>query len=287
MKNLMLVVILICFAGISALAQDTIPSKIAKKPHKSFLVDERPFTFEIPLWIPGFRGDFAFGDFNIEGGDGLDPGDPGDPGDDEEGNIFQKIFSKNFFLKFFYLTRIVYEKKNFLAQLDGLTGAVGEEVQFNYNNEDIVKLEVATINVRLLAGYRVVDTWSGSRNFRYELYPYVGLRYHNHTLRSWFLDEKEIFDLQPGWIEPIAGIQNQFSWNRWFLLFSADMGGFFINNKYSFQGNLFGYYRVGRALSLKLGWTLLNMNHNSEHLGEELKMSMFLNGPTVGLAIQF
>jgi hypothetical protein len=70
-------------------------------------------------------------------------------------------------------------------------------------------------------------------------------------------------------------------------MLSADMGGFFVDSKYSFQGTCFGYYRMGRAFSLKLGWTVLSMNHKSEHFGEELKMNMFLSGPTVGLAIQF
>ena len=80
-------------------AQDSIPKK-KKRPEKNFLIDNRPFTYEIPLWIPGFRGEFAFGDINISGGDGEDPGDPGDP-DDDEGVFLGKIFTPKFYLKFF------------------------------------------------------------------------------------------------------------------------------------------------------------------------------------------
>ena len=271
---------------LTGVTQDPISKKI-KRPEKNFLIDNRPFTYEIPLWIPGFRGEFAFGDINISGGDGEDPGDPGDPDDDDDVGFLGRIFTPKFYLKFFYLTRIAYEHKNLLVQLDGLTGTAGKSVKFKYNNSDIVKLELTTINVRLLAGYRILDTWSHSRKFRYELYPYIGARYHNHAIRTWFLDNKKIFDIQPGWFEPILGVQNQFSWKRWCFLLNADMGGFFIDSKYSFQLTSFAYYRMGRALSMKFGWNLLSMNHETTHFGKDLVIKMMLNGPTVGLAIQF
>ncbi|MEA3478027.1 MAG: hypothetical protein U9R60_07600 [Bacteroidota bacterium] len=41
--------------------------------------NDRPWSIEIPLWIPGFRGDFAYGDIDLEGEDGTDPGDPENP----------------------------------------------------------------------------------------------------------------------------------------------------------------------------------------------------------------
>lgn len=284
------VLIFICFTvllPITGAAQDSIPKK-NKRPEKSFLVDNRPFTFEIPLWIPGFRGEFAFGDADISGGDGEDPGDPTDPDDDEdEGGFLGKIFTPKFYLKFFYLTRMAYENKNFLVQLDGLTGSVGESVKFNYNNTNIVKLEFTTINIRFLAGYRVVDTWSHNGKFRYELYPYIGTRYHDHQIKSWFLDNKQIFDIQPGWWEPLIGIQNQFSLKRWFFILAADYGGLFFETKHSFQFNALAYYRMGRALSIKLGWNLLDLNHRTTRLGEDLKIDVTLNGPTVALGIHF
>ncbi|MCK5454816.1 MAG: hypothetical protein KAJ16_10660 [Calditrichia bacterium] len=31
---------------------------------------------EIPIWIPGFRGVFTYGDVSLEGEDGVNPGDP-------------------------------------------------------------------------------------------------------------------------------------------------------------------------------------------------------------------
>jgi hypothetical protein len=287
MKHLVLLILMLCIGCNFSYAQDSIPPNTKKRPNKSFLIDDRPFTFEIPIWIPGFAGDFAFGDISISGGDGIDPGDPEDPDDDEEGNILQKIFTPKFYLKFFYLTRMAYEDKNFLVQLDGITGGVGESIKFNYNNAEIVKLEFVTINLRLLAGYRVVDAWSQRGKFRYELYPYIGSRYHNQKIRSWFLDEKDIFDIQPGWFEPILGVQNQFSWERWFILLSADMGGFFIGSKYSFQLSSHIYYRLGRATSIKLGWNILDLNHRTTYRGEELKIDLTLGGPAIGFAIQF
>jgi hypothetical protein len=273
--------------GICSYGQEDSTLKAKKKPHKSFLVEERPFTIEIPIWVPGLSGNFAYGDFSIDGEGGTDPGDPEDPDDDDEGNIWQRIFTPKFYVKFFFLTRMAYENKNFLVQFDAISGSIGESIKFTYNSKELAKLEFTTINLRTFGGYRIVDALSKKQNFRYELYAYLGARYHNHKIVTQFLDNRLIFDVQPWWIEPIVGVQNQFSLKRWFFLVQADMGGFTIDGKYSFQGTAFVYYRMGRALSLKLGWNILDLNHRATYNDEEVKMDATLSGPSVGLAIQF
>jgi len=37
---------------------------------------DRKWSLELPLWVPGFAGEFAYGDVSIEGEDGSDPGTP-------------------------------------------------------------------------------------------------------------------------------------------------------------------------------------------------------------------
>ena len=60
--------------NIHAQVEDTINfRRNEKKAKANFLIQDRPWTIEIPIWVPGFAGDFAYGDVNIEGEDGVDP----------------------------------------------------------------------------------------------------------------------------------------------------------------------------------------------------------------------
>jgi len=71
--------IIICFAIIGPDfigAQDTITKKEIKKQKASYLIPVRPWTFEVPLWTPGFAGSFAYCDIDIECEDGGDPENP-------------------------------------------------------------------------------------------------------------------------------------------------------------------------------------------------------------------
>jgi hypothetical protein len=52
-------------------AQDSLTKKETRILEADFLIPGKPWTVEIPLWIPGFAGEFAFGDINIEGEDGI------------------------------------------------------------------------------------------------------------------------------------------------------------------------------------------------------------------------
>ena len=60
-------------------SQDTLTKKQWRKLQKNFLLTQRCWTVEAPLWIPGFAGAFAYGDIDIEGEDGIDPVHPIEP----------------------------------------------------------------------------------------------------------------------------------------------------------------------------------------------------------------
>ena len=81
----------------SANSQDTLTRKELRKQQKSFLIPGKPWTIEIPLWLPGFSGNFAYGGINLEGEDGVDienPIEPPPPFDWD--NIFSRVFSTVF-----------------------------------------------------------------------------------------------------------------------------------------------------------------------------------------------
>ena len=256
------------------------------------MLSGRPWTVELPLWIPGFRGDFAYGDVSIEGEDGVSPEYPIEPPIEpppggDFGKIISRLFTKEWYLKFFFLTRITYEKDRFLVQLDGLTGSVGSSVEFNYNNTKIVEASFRTTNLRLFAGYKFIDLYSKNREFKYELFAYLGARAYFQNIYSSLGEELISFEIHPTWVEPIIGIQNQFSFNKWFIVLQSDYGGLFVDSKYSLQFSSFVYYRTGKITSIKLGWNHLFLKQNGEFLKENYSVNVTLSGPSVALVFHF
>lgn len=284
--SLLLLYSFLAFSTLS-LCQEELSKHELKLQKKNFLLKDRPWTIEIPLWIPGFAGDLSYGEISLEGEDGGDPSDPGDPDDNEKPNWLERIFSEEWYLKFFFLSRFAYEKGKFLAQLDGIAGAMGYNVKFNYNNKDIVKANFRTVNVRLFAGYKLLELNSKSKKFRFSLHPYIGVRSHFQRVWSDLDGIANRLDIHPYWIEPIIGIRNEFTLKRWKFIAMIDYGGYFVSNKWSNQISLLAYYRSGSYTSIKLGWNILQLNHLGTIAQEELRLKVLLTGPSAGVAFHF
>jgi len=288
LRTICFIFIFLCFIPAILIAQDTITKKELRKQKRSFLLVDRPWTVEIPLWIPGFSGSFAHGDIYVEGEDGQEIENPVEPPPSFDfGKLFKRLFSKEWYLKFYYLTRVAYEKNRWLGQFDVFGGSVGESTEFNYNNEKIVEIDIRTINARLFGGYKFVNVWGKNKKFRYELFGYIGVRAHFHRIYSELdrIDKK--LDFTPNWIEPILGLQNQFTWKRWLVVFMVDNGGFFIDNKYSFQASTSVSFRSGKLTSVKLGWNHLYIYQKGSFRNENYKVIATLSGPAAGIAFHF
>lgn len=287
MKKIFLLVLSIFLVGV-VLPQDTLTKKEIWKKQKNFLIPGRPWTVEVPLWLPGFAGAFSYGDVSIDGEDGVDPEQPIEPPPGGGlGEILSRLFTKNWYLKFFYMTKISYENKDFLIQLDGIAGEVGNSVKFNYNNKQVVQANFQTINFRLFTGYRFVNVYSKSKKFRYELYGYLGVRAYFQKIYSDLDGLVNKLDIHPAWFEPVFGLENQFSWKRWFVVLQGDYGGLFVESKFSIQLSGYAYYRSGRFISLKFGWNHLHLNRRGTFIREDYKVNVTLSGPGVGLVFHF
>jgi len=283
--------LIICFSIIALgilSAQDTLTKKEIRKQEANFLLSDRPWTIEVPLWIPGFAGSFAYGDIDIEGEDGVNPEFPIEPPPGGiVGEILSRLFTDEWYLKFFFLTRAAYEKNQFIAQVDGLSGSVGESVKFNYNDKQIVQANYRTTNFRFFGGCKIVNTHSKDEKFQYELFGYVGIRTHFQKISSDLDGVINKLDINPTWVEPIIGIQNQFSWKRWFVVIQGDYGGYFVGSKHSVQLSGFVYYRTGKLTSVKLGWNHLDLNHSGNFIKRDYSINATFSGPSVAMVFQF
>ena len=287
-KALILIIICLSLPAMNS-AQDTLTKKEIRKLGSDFLLPGKPWTVEIPLWIPGFTGEFAYGGIEIEGEDGVEivnPIEPPPPGEGI-GGIFDRLFTTNWYLKFFYLTRVVYEPSKIKVQFDMIAGAVGNSVVFNYNQQELIESSFRTINLRLYAGYKFVERYGSKSNFRYEAFAYGGVRTYIQRLQADLSGTNFKLDINPVLTEPIIGLENQFTWKRWLVNVQGDYGNIFARNKRSIQITAFVLYRMGRTTSLKVGWNHLYINLSSTFLRQDYKVKMTLSGPMVAVSFNF
>ena len=138
--------------------QDTLTKKQWRRSQKNFLETNKHRTIEAPLWVPGFAGSFAYGDVLLDGENGIDPENPTEPPSGGIiGSVLAWLFRDEWYLNFFFLTRVAYEKNNFITQFDARRGTVGGSVKFKLNNREIVKVRFTSVNFRIFAGYKLAE----------------------------------------------------------------------------------------------------------------------------------
>lgn len=254
----------------------------------SFLLTERPWTLELPIWVPGFAGEFAYGDIDIEGDDGVDIENPIEPPESVIGQILSRLFKANWYLRFFFLTRAAYEKNNLLFQFDAITANVGNSVKFTsvQNQKDLVDTYFRAVYLRFMGGYKFFETTSRKQKFRYELFGYTGLRLFFHSVKTQSESGVQV-KFSPTTVEPVFGVQNQFTWKRWMIMVQGDYGGLFIKDKSSVQLTTLVYYRLGKLSSIKLGWNHLQMDQAGQFRKETYHVKTTLSGPAIGFAFHF
>jgi len=140
---------------------------------------------------------------------------------------------------------------------------------------------------RLIGGYKIINTLTENRNFQYELIGYTGIRAHFQKVHSDLNNIINKIDINPIWVEPVLGIQNQFTWKRWFAVLQSDYGGFFMESKYSFHFSTYVYYRTGKASSIKLGWNHLYLDHSGSFLRQDYSINGTFSGPSFGIVLHF
>jgi len=261
-----------------------------QKKEKSFLTNEQHWVIEIPLWIPGFRGELAYGDISVEGEDGILPIIPEDPTqlpEKDKGDIFSRLFSVNSTLRFFFIIRAAYQSEKFLLQVDGIGGSVGTSVVFNYNNKELVQTSINLDLARAYAGYEIFEKRTDSGKVRMQLYGIAGARFYIFKIHSSLNDPINNLDVNPVWVDPMIGLQFQLDLKNWQFIVGSDLGGFNINNRLSYTNQLTAYYRISRLISVRAGWFDIDIKHRSTILDKELRWQTHLSGPNLGIGFHF
>ena len=260
---------------------------VKSKRKVGFLEEERKWSVELPIWIPGFRGEFAYGEAGIEGEDGTTP-IPDQPIENPEfGDVFKRLFRTRFELNYFLVLGVSYDNERFYGEMDAFTGTLGSSIIFRTNNYKLIRASVHADLVHFRLGYNLYERAIQSTKGKYQLYGIAGTRLHNFYIKAGNNDIQTYLAISPLWIEPILGARNEILYSNWKFILQGDIGNFWINDKFSYQFNLHAYYRASNLLSLKIGWNSWYINYRDKFRKEDLLIKTHLAGPIASVSFHF
>ena len=264
-KYLLLLVFLLC----------TIHIVSAQSESKYYTNSDTKWLVEVPLWIPGFRGQLSYGDIS------LDSETPKDP-------IELERLEKDPGLEFYFVGRAAYRNGKFWVQADAFSGRVGNTFTF-VPTRGSVKKELAYVSAqgtlpRVSIGYSV---WRKKFNKKsdIEILAYTGLRYIYIEFTTEIPSTGQNIDIVSKWLEPLIGVSVPVTYKRFKLELQADWGGNSNNN--SVMVNSHFKYRISKLVETKLGWTSIYSHHNALVEDQLLNFNINLQGPAVGVGFIF
>jgi hypothetical protein len=263
---------------------------VERKPARGFLRTDQHWVVEIPIWIPGFRGEFVYGEVSLEGEDGQDllPVNPIEPEpEDPPGNILSRLFTSTSYLKFFFMGRVEYSWSPFRAEVDAFTGHIGESVEFRYNGREIVQANLHSTLARTFVAYEVAAWNSPSGRSRTSVEPYVGARAHFFSIDSDLNQLVNRLDLNHTWGEAVLGLTIRQAWTRWLIVLQGDWGNSLSKDSNSYWMSAAAFWRINGLLALRVGWLDWRMDVKRTVVGERMVLDTHLSGPSMGLNFHF
>ncbi|MCO4820639.1 MAG: hypothetical protein KC469_01135 [Flavobacteriaceae bacterium] len=261
-------ILILAQASINVYAQNS-------KEEKYYTNSNRHWLAEIPIWVPGFRGQLAYGNYNFSSS-----------GSDEE-KEYEQLQNESG-IQFYFVGRIVARYNNFWVNADAFSGKVNSAFSYTSlienNEKEIVDITASGTIPRLVAGYSVWQQ-SNENHFKIEAIPYLGIRYVNIYLQSEVFDLTSIIDVRPNWVEPLIGLYVPLIYKRFKIEMQADYGttgtknSWVISNRYR--------YRISKLVDVQLGWNLIRLYHKGIVGSQELESTIRLFGPTAGVGFRF
>jgi len=233
-------------------------------------IDQRKWNVEIPVWVPGFRGSMAYGGISTlpEGGDN---------------DVIDRL-NGELGVTFYLIGNIDYTPGNWLFNIDGFRTTLASDLGFENIDKVRFLVDIEGAILRGLAGYKVMEIENKAKYTKFALYPYGGLRYIDLDIYSTNTDYLEI---RPAWVEPILGINAPLQYRRWFFTLKADVGGFSINNHWSWSLAMKANYRFSKLFSLGLGYTAMDFNYDQIFEYNYLDLGIRLAGPVLSVEFHF
>lgn len=236
---------------------------------------ESQLIIEIPIWVPGFRGSFSHGDITIDG-------------EGQSGDYLSKLFDSDLGLDFYFVGKLGFTLNKWNIQTDVFGGQLKYAVNFKYNNTNLIDVELFTIMPRLYISYNLFDLeLRKMQNSDLKVWIYGGVRYYHVNIKSEFIIDVPKFEIDKNWTDPIIGYTIPFQVSKWTIMLQNDFGGFGIGSNFSWWLQLNCRYKIGKRTSLVAGWVMHDIYYKDGKLPDPFTYNVRLNGPVVGITVQF
>jgi hypothetical protein len=185
------------------------------------------FHIALPLWVPGYSGQFAIGDVTVDGG--------GDGGDDGGGGPvwLGQLFGSEGKLEFFFLGRFRVDVDAWIFVVDFFGGKLRKTVTFRRTEATLVDAAVRPLIARAIVGRRI-GRWplGSSGTSRVTLRGYGGVRHYNVDLSVTLTENGIPLEKTPKWTDPLVGAQATLDvGDHWRFGGWTDIGGFAIGSR--------------------------------------------------------
>ncbi len=232
----------------------------------------------LPLWIPGYAGQFTLGDISVDGG--------GD-GDGGGGGWLGQLFNSSGGLEYFFLGRVGVNVDEWWFMADVFGGKLRQTVVFRLTDGTTVDASVRPMMARIIIGHRIKRWPLGSSGMsNATLRGYGGVRYNQAKLSVTLLNERVPLSGTADWVDPLIGVQATFEvGDHWQFSAWTDVGGFAVGSKVAWWSEIDAGYRFTSWFNLRLGWTFMHVEYEDTAVNQNFRWDMWLTGPH--LAISF
>jgi len=247
-----------------------------KYTYPNSFYEEPSWRLSLPVWIPGFRGSFAYGDVEIDPGYGNDA--PDQPDDDD------KLRQSELSIQFYLLANFSYRYKRFFIEADGMKATLDDNISFIDRDRLQFGGTIDGTILRGFLGYRFYEKTYSDRLLKWSLEGYAGIRFFDVHV---FAKRIELLDVQMDWIDPIVGIRAPLAWKRWIFFLQGDYGGNIGGDHRSFFAAFNASYSFSKLFGTGVGWAYLNARYKGQFDGQDLQVGMELTGPVARINFTF
>ncbi len=248
-----------------------------RNTYDQVVLEETHWQVSLPLWVPGFRGSFAFGNITID--PGFENPAPGTQ-TEEDDRLRQSQLSVQFYL----LANLSYRTGRFFIEADGMKATLDNDITFTDGDRLKFGGTIDGVILRGFAGYRFLEKTNEDKLLKWSMEVYGGVRFMDVSV---FADRIDLLDVRQDWIDPIIGLRIPVVFKRWVFSVQSDYGALIGADHRSFFAGANASYRFSKLFGLGLGWAYLNARYEGQYESKKLDLGMELTGPTLRLSFSF
>jgi hypothetical protein len=226
----------------------------------------------LPVWIPGYSGQFTVGGIEVGG--------------EPDGDFWERLFSSETRLDFYFVGLINYNWQQWDFQANVFSGSIRNSTVFTLDDNRVVNASLDMWMPNLLVAYDFLYN-SASLGPITNWRAYLGSRLYNFDIEINLPNRSGVKEGNTSWLTLFFGTQLDIKIIEGLTIsLSGDIGGFFDSGKPDLFGSTSVHYRPWDLFSVSIGYAairIVKVRNNSQDIG----IKATLAGPVLGIAFHF